>query len=95
VSPAPYPPVDGRQPCAKDPEKWFPPSGENAAEAKKACKPCPFRESCLAYAIDYKVDGVWGGTSRAQRDIWRRVHGITGLSVNDAFGPHLRRKAAS
>ncbi len=44
--------------------------------AKEACQSCPFRRPCLAYALAYDVQGVWGATSERERDQIRQEHGI-------------------
>lgn len=79
-SPAPFPPIDGTEACRDaDPETFFPKSGvsEDAAPAINTCRRCPFLHECLAYALTHDVDGVWGGTTAAQRSRLRDKHGIT------------------
>lgn len=44
------------------PEHW-------PVEALATCRGCPVREKCLAYAMQNKVEGVWGGTTDADRKI--------------------------
>lgn len=39
------------------------------AEALRTCAGCPVREKCLAYAMQNKAEGVWGGTTDADRKI--------------------------
>lgn len=84
---APYPPVDGTQPCAgEDPELFFLTSSSmdntfKLSRALEACAACPFRRACLAYALTHAVTGVWGGTTRPQREDLRRRHGITAEPV--------------
>jgi hypothetical protein len=45
-----------------DPEQFFPPEGDNGAEAKAICASCPVRSECydLACANGEKA-GIWGG----------------------------------
>jgi WhiB family transcriptional regulator, redox-sensing transcriptional regulator len=56
-----------------DPELFFPvgttgPAGDQIAEAKAVCRPCPVRGACLAWALDTGQDaGVWGGLSEDER----------------------------
>ena len=82
TAPAPYPPVDGTQPCAaEDPELYFLTSSsmDNVFKLPRAvdtCTGCPFRRPCLAYALTHDVHGVWGGTTRAERQRLRQAHGI-------------------
>lgn len=84
---APYPPVDGTQPCAgEDPELFFltTSSMDNAFKLPRAiaaCGDCTFRRPCLAYALTHAVTGVWGGTTAPQRVALRKKHGITAVPV--------------
>jgi hypothetical protein len=65
---APYPPVDGSQPCNQDPEAWFPEKGGSVREAKAMCARCPFTDACREYALDRPdLLGVWGGLSQRER----------------------------
>jgi WhiB family redox-sensing transcriptional regulator len=41
-------------------------------EALAVCHRCDVREPCLAYAIEHRAAGVWGGTSDRQR---KRIRG--------------------
>ena len=89
-------------PCRKDPEKQFPAvnaAGHLAAvaAAKAVCDtgndgaPCPFRDPCLAYSLANDVEGVWGGTTYAERRAMRAEHGIKAdrLTVQTVFAePH-------
>lgn len=84
---APYPTLDGTQPCAgEDPELFFLTSSsmDNAfklGRALEVCSTCPFRRPCLAYALTHAVTGIWGGTTNPQRAAIRREHGITAAPV--------------
>ena len=42
--------------------------------AKALCRDCKVRRECLAYAIDRRDPGIWGGTNVAER---RELRGIT------------------
>jgi WhiB family transcriptional regulator, redox-sensing transcriptional regulator len=58
--------------CAGRPDRgsWFPDdySEEAVARAVAICRVCPVRVDCLTYVITNKqTDGVWGGTTPAQR----------------------------
>lgn len=59
--------------CAKhpDPELWFPSTGDPttvSAPARAICEQCPVRQPCLDFAMtDLRIEGVWGGTTHAQR----------------------------
>lgn len=57
-----------------DPDVFYPPSDEEAEEAKSICRVCPVREACLEYALaNRERDGVWGGaTERERRRIVRQ-----------------------
>ena len=68
---------DGSQVCAQvDPELFFP---ENALEAlhniklvRPICTACEFRNPCLAYALEHKEEGIWGGMTERERNQLRR-----------------------
>lgn len=47
---------------------FFPALGEDGSEAKAVCGRCLVREECLEYALAGRIaEGVWGGTSPAER----------------------------
>ena len=46
---------------------FFPAVGESAEPAKAVCAQCCVRTECLAYAIEHREDGVWGGTTARTR----------------------------
>jgi WhiB family redox-sensing transcriptional regulator len=51
-----------------DPEIFYPPSDEEAGEAKAICATCPVREPCLEHAIAAReAEGIWGGTTARER----------------------------
>jgi hypothetical protein len=60
---------------------WQPPHGtpeldahRNTRHAKQIClRSCPTltRVACLRYALTHDVDGIWGGTDPAERDLLR------------------------
>lgn len=73
---APYPNLDGTQPCANplvDPEIFF---GHDVSEALALCRRCPFREPCAAYALTHEVRGTWGGLTLPTRIAIQKKHGI-------------------
>lgn len=58
--------------CAGHPGRgwWFPADyhDDDAAKAVAICRACPVADECLSYAISTgQSDGVWGGTTPAQR----------------------------
>ena len=48
---------------------------------KKMCNNCPVRVECFDYAIENLVHGLWAGTSKEERDKYRRKHNIEGKTV--------------
>lgn len=79
------PRFDGTQACAgADIDLFFPPAGHGATaavrQAKELCANCGFLDACLEYSVWAQgapgryVDGVWGGTTTAERAQIR--HGI-------------------
>ena len=61
-----------------DPGVWFPSvNGWQAARAadpaKAVCAACPVRVRCLEWAMQFnETEGVWGGTTPAERAAIRR-----------------------
>lgn len=57
-----------------DPDVFYPPSDEEADEAKAICSMCPVWETCLEYALAHRErEGIWGGaTERERRRIIRQ-----------------------
>lgn len=54
--------------CHEHPDvTWFPGRGQSTAPAKAICGRCLVRSECLAYALEHDLQGVWGGTSDAER----------------------------
>jgi WhiB family redox-sensing transcriptional regulator len=53
-------------------DAFMPGRGGSTAAAKAICIGCSVRRDCLAYALeDPEMDGVWGGTSKIER---QRIH---------------------
>jgi hypothetical protein len=69
--------LDGTQPCAAEPELFFPREGEANRPAQRICAGCPFLYPCRAYALTHREHGVWGGLTENQRAYERMRLGIT------------------
>jgi WhiB family redox-sensing transcriptional regulator len=39
---------------------------------KTICKGCPVKNDCLNFAVKYRMQGFWGGTTEQQRRTMRR-----------------------
>jgi WhiB family transcriptional regulator, redox-sensing transcriptional regulator len=51
-----------------NPELFFPPRGDPAAEARRICVRCPVHAECLEYALAAGEEfGVWGGLDPHER----------------------------
>jgi WhiB family redox-sensing transcriptional regulator len=50
-----------------DPDVFFPSSSGVPYLAKQVCLVCPVRQQCLDFAMSTPVEGVWGGTTYAER----------------------------
>jgi WhiB family redox-sensing transcriptional regulator len=61
-----------------DPELFFPVSDVKAARtqvaaARKVCRRCPVRGTCLSWALDNEQEaGIWGGLTEEERRKLRR-----------------------
>lgn len=47
-----------------NPNAYF---SSKVADSKKSCKGCPVMDLCKTYAIAHAEYGIWGGTSRYER----------------------------
>lgn len=67
----------GNAACAgTDTEKFFA-DGRTSPQAVAACAACPVAEACREYAIGRDwIYGIWGGTTKAERDRIRRDRGV-------------------
>lgn len=86
AQPVPYPPVDGTQPCAaEEPELFFPRTSRDQyfsePRAKAVCEHCPFFTPCLEWAVAHNTDGLWAGTSPAERAAIRARRGVTAIPL--------------
>ena len=56
-----------------DTDIFFPDAEDDVAPALEVCASCPVREACLEFALSTRQhDGVWGGTTEAERKRIRR-----------------------
>lgn len=65
---------------------WFLDSGAGKSDAqikmiKKVCGACSDKFDCLEYAIHHKVQGIWGGTTFAERERIRKQRNIKAVDV--------------
>lgn len=65
---------------------WFLDTGvgksvEQIKMIKKICGACSDKFDCLEYALQYKVLGIWGGTTFAERENIRKQRNITAIDV--------------
>lgn len=67
--------------CAQaDPDAWFPEQSNPApAQVFTVCGRCPVRRSCLAAALLRHEEGVWAGTTEADR---RHLYGLLKADVS-------------
>jgi WhiB family redox-sensing transcriptional regulator len=68
-----------------------------AEEAKQVCRRCPVQSQCLAWALDHKVTGIWGGTTEDERRLIAKAPGNAANEGNDSFArvPAARPSARS
>lgn len=89
TTPAPYPPVDGTEPCRTgDPGRFFNlPRGAPTTANKRLpsaieeCEGCHVREQCYQYALTHDLWGVWGATTRRQRRAIQKQQGIRPVNL--------------
>ncbi|MET9762067.1 WhiB family transcriptional regulator [Streptomyces sp. NPDC006372] len=66
--------MDAQEPvqCREDPDAWFA-EGLRQSDAEALCDGCSFLDVCEAFALERpELFGVWGGTTRRERDRRRR-----------------------
>jgi WhiB family transcriptional regulator, redox-sensing transcriptional regulator len=74
--------------CRRADPEWFPLSDGAAhvvAAARAVCQTSSARESCLAFAVETRQDGIWGGTTSDERHAMRHHaprHSMAGLTVS-------------
>ena len=57
---------------------FFPDAEDDAGPALSVCAVCPVRGECLDFALSTRQhDGVWGGTTEAERKRIRRRRAAT------------------
>jgi WhiB family redox-sensing transcriptional regulator len=58
-----------------DVDNWFIEKGEDydTTILKRICAVCPVAAECLNYAVKYKMQGYWAGTTGLDRKNLRRI----------------------
>jgi WhiB family redox-sensing transcriptional regulator len=68
---------------------FFPDSREQESAAVKTaigiCSTCPLYTKCLDYSLAVKVEGIWAGTTEAQRRTMRKQRGIVGIPLTAQY----------
>lgn len=62
-----------------DTESFFPDVGANTQTIntlKKICSGCLAFDECFTYAMHNTVEGIWAGTTRKDRQLYRRLNNI-------------------
>lgn len=60
-----------------DPEAFFPGPHQSAKPAKSVCARCEVQEICRDYARRMGEDGIWGGETRWEREVfWGWQHTV-------------------
>lgn len=70
-----------------DPGLFFPKRGIRIDAVLAVCADCSVKEPCLEWGLHHEKEGIWGGTSAAQRRIMRRQRGIRLDGGTDLGGP--------
>ena len=68
------------------PATFFPSDGVGVDRARKICRDCPVVATCLAYALEARIDhGVWGACSERERRriLKRRRDELTDATSSD------------
>ena len=77
----------------EDPELFFPRSQVPAVarDAIEVCTDCLMKDACLAYAMVWDVEGVWGATTKPERDRRRAELGRRPLTLRLPVAPASTR----
>lgn len=68
-------------PCRVDPDAWFV-EGLRQSDAEALCDGCSFLDVCEAFALERpELFGVWGGTTRRERERRRRGGPAVGVGA--------------
>ncbi|HKZ21025.1 MAG TPA: WhiB family transcriptional regulator, partial [Acidimicrobiia bacterium] len=67
-----------------DPELFFPERGTQAGEAKAVCRGCPVVAECYEAGKDEEF-GIWGGTSRKERQMAEKGHTSGRVKVRGCY----------
>ncbi len=64
---------------AEDPELFFPiaaqgPALSQISAARAVCRRCAVAALCLAYALETRQAGIWGGTTQEERSAMTERH---------------------
>ncbi|WFE45329.1 WhiB family transcriptional regulator [Verrucosispora sp. WMMD1129] len=51
-----------------DPDAFHPEKGGSPEQAKRICRRCEVKTVCLQYALTNREEGVWGGTTKQERN---------------------------
>jgi len=76
-----------------DPDLFFPiswsgPALRQVAQAKAICARCHARQTCLGYALEAgPVEGIWGGTTEAERRLLAREQAAGLAFAQQALSP--------
>lgn len=57
---------------AEDVDLWFPSRGGSTKKAKAICSQCIVQKQCLEFAMEWELEGIWGGTGTKERKAMAR-----------------------
>lgn len=81
-----YPKFTDKVLCQEmDPDLFFESEDKNSylqlRLVKQVCFNCPSQQTCLDYAVQHDVHGVWGGTTQHERRTYQRRNGIVPIPL--------------
>lgn len=83
-----YPDFDGTQNCSGLDTEFFYQDDETMANLsqykrnehyeymRKVCSTCPFLDPCFTWGIHHEKYGIWGGTTKKERELFRKKNNI-------------------
>jgi hypothetical protein len=81
-----------------DPELFFPNGAINPQTEKtlrRICVNCSVWRECYDYAMAYRVDGFWAGTTYQNREALRKELGITAKRIDEQYEKEIKTNRAT
>lgn len=77
-----------------DPNDFFASNKEVKKQnrAKSVCDGCPVRRECLSYAMNFRTEGIFGGTNESERELFKLILAATKQSLDVFLDSQLQKQ---